>query len=75
MSYRNPPPVYADEDKFDGTNWVTWSKHINIAVQLKGASGYLNGTISNPTAQNTIPKTTSFTLPTTTPVTTITETN
>jgi len=48
MSYGSAPPLFADEDKFDSTNWVAWSRNINIAVQLKGATGYLDGTIKNP---------------------------
>jgi len=48
MSYRSAPSLFADEDKFDSTNWVAWSRNINITVQLKDATGYLDGTIKNP---------------------------
>jgi len=48
MSYGSASLLYADEDKFDGTNWVAWSRNINIAAQLKDTTGYLDGTIKNP---------------------------
>ncbi|KAF9439759.1 hypothetical protein P691DRAFT_644909, partial [Macrolepiota fuliginosa MF-IS2] len=42
------PPIFADGDKFDGTNWVAWSRLIHIAAEVQGISGYLNGTIPQP---------------------------
>lgn len=43
------PPMFSDNDKFDGTNWVAWSNLIRIAAEVRGAMGYLEGTIPNPT--------------------------
>ncbi len=37
-----------DEDKFDGVNWIPWSKWIKITSRLRGAHGYLDGTIPRP---------------------------
>jgi len=48
MSYGSAPSLFADEDKFDSTNWVAWSRNINIAIQLKGTTSYLDETIKNP---------------------------
>ncbi|EKM83211.1 hypothetical protein AGABI1DRAFT_34697, partial [Agaricus bisporus var. burnettii JB137-S8] len=42
------PPIFADTAKFNGTNWVSWSKMIRIAAELRGVSGYLDGTIPDP---------------------------
>ncbi|EKM75878.1 hypothetical protein AGABI1DRAFT_45716, partial [Agaricus bisporus var. burnettii JB137-S8] len=44
----NTPPIFADIDKFDGTNWVAWRGLIEIAAELRGVSGYLEGTITQP---------------------------
>jgi len=48
MSYGSAPLFFVDEDKFDSTNWIAWSRNINIAVQLKGTTGYLDEIIKNP---------------------------
>lgn len=42
------PPIFPDTDKFDGTNWVAWNGLIGIAADLRGISGYLEGTIPKP---------------------------
>jgi len=42
------PPIFSDENKFDRTNWVAWSKFIHITAQMKGIFGYLDGTIKDP---------------------------
>jgi len=59
--HQGAPPIFTDDDKFNGTNWVTWNRHINIAAQLKGVIGYLDGSIVQP--NKPIPK--SQSLPTT----------
>ena len=72
------PPLFPDNEKFDGTNWIAWSENILIATCMRGASGYLNGTIKWPSTTN-IPVTTTTTStekPSPTPITTTTsETN
>jgi len=45
MTSGRAPPIFTDDNKFDSTNWVAWNRHINIAVQLKGATGYLDSSI------------------------------
>ena len=44
----NNPPIFTDENKFDGTNWIGWNNAITIAARLRGARGYLEGTIPKP---------------------------
>jgi hypothetical protein len=44
------PPTFAESAKFDRSNWVTWSGLIKIAAELRGAFGYLDGSINNPSA-------------------------
>jgi len=44
------PPIFADEHKFDGTNWIAWSKFIRVAARMKGAFDYLDGSIKDPSA-------------------------
>lgn len=48
------PPIFADVDKFDGTNWVAWNGLIRIAAEVRGVFGYLDGTIPKPTGVPTI---------------------
>ncbi|XP_006457163.1 hypothetical protein AGABI2DRAFT_181495 [Agaricus bisporus var. bisporus H97] len=67
------PPIFADTAKFNGTNWVSWSGMIRIAAELRGVSGYLDGTVINPATVNsaqTIPVITTTPSPTTTTATT-----
>lgn len=40
--------MFADNDKFDGNNWVAWSNLIRIAAEVRGAMGYLKGKVQNP---------------------------
>jgi len=42
------PPIFPDNDKFDRTNWITWRENVTIAVHMRGAYGYLVGTINQP---------------------------
>jgi len=39
------PPIFPVDEKFDGTNWITWNENILIAARMRGAYGYLTGTI------------------------------
>jgi len=61
------PPMFPDNEKFYGTNWITWSKNILIAACMRGAYGYLTGTIKKP------PSTSSTSTITTKLTTTLTE--
>ena len=47
------PPLFPDNEKFDGTNWIAWSKNILIAARMREASNYLNGTVKQPTSTTT----------------------
>ena len=38
--------MFDDTDKFDGTNWPTWSNNILSISALKGVTGYLNGFVT-----------------------------
>jgi len=51
------PPMLSDTDKFDGTNWPTWSNHILSIAALKGVVGYLDGTIKDPMITTSTPTT------------------
>ena len=76
MSSGGAPPIFTDDDKFNGTNWVAWNRHINIAAQLKGVIGYLDGSIvqpNKPTPKSQSSPTTPIAT-TTTPITAV-ETN
>jgi len=47
-------PMFPDNKKFDGTNWITWSENILIAAHMRGVYGYLTGTIKKlPSASST----------------------
>ena len=41
-------PVFSNIDKFNGSNFPTWSQKIRLAVVMKGAKGYLDRTIPKP---------------------------
>ena len=41
-------PMFPDSEKFNGSNFPTWSQKIRLAVVTKGAKGYLDGTIPKP---------------------------
>ena len=45
----NNPPIFTNENKFNGTNWIGWSNTITIAARLRGARGYLEGTVNKAT--------------------------
>lgn len=49
------PPVFADSAKFNGSNWVSWNGLIQIAADLRGVSGYLDGTTPKPTSPTPSP--------------------
>ncbi|KAG6851779.1 hypothetical protein C0991_006215, partial [Blastosporella zonata] len=44
------PPLLPDTEKFDGTNYLEWRETILMACRLRGARGYLEGTIPKPTS-------------------------
>jgi len=54
-------PIFLDNEKFNGTNWITWRENVTITVQMREAYGYLIGTIKRP-----VPITTTFTTSTVT---------
>jgi len=45
--------MFADNDKFDSTNWPSWRRLIRTAANAKGAYGYLDGTIKRPSTTTT----------------------
>ncbi|KAG6895472.1 hypothetical protein C0993_009530, partial [Termitomyces sp. T159_Od127] len=47
------PPTFPDEFLFDGTNYVMFRDQVLLAARLKGAEGYLDGTIPAPTPETT----------------------
>jgi len=49
------PSMFTDTDKFDGVNWPTWSNNILSIAALKGATGYLDGTIIKPPKSTSTP--------------------
>jgi hypothetical protein len=53
------PPLLPDDEKFDGTNYLEWRDTILMACRLRGARGYLTGTISQPESPGSSPSTTS----------------
>jgi len=54
MSYTGPTPTFAENDKFDGTNWASWQRLVCLAANQRGAMGYLEGFIKCPVrARNT----------------------
>ena len=54
-------PIFLDNKKFDGTNWITWRENITIAVRMREAYGYLISMI-----KWSVPITTTFTTSTVT---------
>jgi len=57
LSGLNIPPMFNNTNKFDGTNWSTWSNNILSIVSLKGITGYLDGTITKSTITTSMPTT------------------
>lgn len=51
------PPVFADGAKFNGSNWVSWNGLIQIAADLRGVAGYLDGSVPKPTTPSPNPLT------------------
>jgi len=51
--------MFNDADKFDSTNWPTWSTNIMSIAALKSITGYLDGTTKKPpkTASSPPPET------------------
>jgi len=49
--------MFNDTDKFDGTNWPTWSNNILSIALLKGITGYLDSTTTKPAITTSIPTT------------------
>jgi len=47
--------MFNDTDKFDGTNWPTWSNNILSITTLKGTTGYLDDTIAKPPKSTSSP--------------------
>lgn len=48
------PPTFPDEFLFNGTNYITFRDRILLVAQLKGAEGYLEGSVKEPTSKMTI---------------------
>ena len=46
-------PMFGDTDKFDGSNWPTWSNNISSICTLKGVVGYLDSTVKDPKLNTT----------------------
>lgn len=42
------PPLFPEIEKFNGTNYLEWSEKILMACRVRGARGYLEGTIVQP---------------------------
>jgi len=42
--------TFSESDKFNGTNWASWQRLIYITAMSKGAFGYLDGSIEQPSA-------------------------
>ena len=56
MSFTGPAPTFAENDKFDGTNWASWQRLVHLTANQRGAMGYLEGSIKQPvTASTTLP--------------------
>jgi len=59
-------PIFIENDKFDGTNWMAFKNIVIMAAEVQSTIGYLEGTIQNPAtlikpADTTNSKTTSTT--------------
>jgi len=48
-------PLFSENAKFDGTNWLTWKEAIMMVIDSKGAEGYLDGSIVCPVPASKIP--------------------
>jgi len=36
-------PIFLDNEKFDGTNWITWKENVTIATHMREAYDCLIG--------------------------------
>jgi len=41
-------PTFSKNDKFDGTNWLSWYRLVHTAAVSRGVFGYLDGSITQP---------------------------
>jgi len=70
MSFTGPTPMFAENDKFDGTNWASWQRLIHLATDQRGAMEYLEGSMKQPIKTRNTNTTSKLTiLPTPTPPT------
>ncbi|KAF8957685.1 hypothetical protein BDZ97DRAFT_1625464, partial [Flammula alnicola] len=49
MSSTHIPPILPDGQKFDGTNWHSWSRWILTTAKICSVEKYLTGVIPKPT--------------------------
>jgi hypothetical protein len=42
------PPIFSNDDKYNGMKWVRWKLTITTAAKARGMLGYLDGTITCP---------------------------
>ena len=49
------PPTFPEEFLFDGTNYIMFRDRVLLAAKLRGAEGYLDGTIGTPNPKMTVP--------------------
>jgi len=47
-STRGTLPTFLVNEKFDRTNWITWSENILISTHMRGAYNNLTSTIKKP---------------------------
>ncbi|KAG6825053.1 hypothetical protein H0H92_004995 [Tricholoma furcatifolium] len=45
---RGNPTTFPEEYQFDGTNYIAFRDRVLIAAELRGADGYLDGSIPRP---------------------------
>jgi len=57
----NGPHIFPENEKFDRTNWIAFKTTVTIAAEVRGAMGYLDGTILDPNTLTTGPTTTTST--------------
>jgi len=48
-------PLFSENAKFDGTNWLIWKEAIMMVIDSKGAKDYLDGSIFCPVPASKIP--------------------
>ncbi|KIJ52111.1 hypothetical protein M422DRAFT_79458, partial [Sphaerobolus stellatus SS14] len=47
------PPTFPDVERFTESNFSTWSMRIRIAANIRGAGGYIDGSIQKPDINTT----------------------